>query len=117
MSYPDNTNTQTVTVAAGASLSGASTKISGQRLVGVMTASTWDAAKLTFQVSSDGTNYADLYSETAEYEVASVTGAAAVALDPAKFVGWDYVKVRSGTSGAATNQADATIVTLVFMLF
>jgi hypothetical protein len=115
MSRPDKTVTQTVTIAAGASLSGASAKYSGYRLLAAVTASTWDAAKLTFMVSNDGTNFFDLTSEGTEYEVASVTAAKAISLDLSVFAPWDYVKVRSGTSAAAVNQADATIVTLVFM--
>lgn len=115
MSTQDSTVTQTVTIAAGASLSGASTKYNGYRLIAVVTASTWDAAKLSFAVSNDGTNFFALHSGTAEYELASVTGAWAIPVDPKYFLGWDYIKVRSGISTAATNQADATVVTLVFM--
>ena len=119
MTRPDDTIIQTVTVAAGASLSGASTKRNGYRLVGLCTASTWDAAKISFAVSNDDTTYYTLYDETgAEINVSSaITGAAAIALNPADFIGWDYVKVRSGLVGAATNQVDATVVTLVFQLF
>lgn len=115
MTIPDNTITQTVTIAAGASLSGASTKVAGYKLVAVVTASTWDAAKIAFQVSNDGTNFFVLKPKGTEYECAAVTGAAAVAVEPQYFMGWDYVKVQSGISTAATNQVDATIVTLVFM--
>ena len=117
MSHPDLSITQTVTIAAGASLSGATAKYPGFRPVALLTASTWDAAKITFQVSNDGTTYYDLTNEGTEYEVAAVTGAKAVAIDPAVFLGWDYIKVRSGTSAAATNQVDATIVTLLMMPF
>lgn len=115
MTVPDNTITQTVTIGAGASLSGASTKYPGYRLVGIVTASTWDAAKVSFQVSNDGQNFFNLHSGTAEYELASITAAWAVPVETKYFIPWDYVKVRSGISTAATNQADATIVTLVFM--
>jgi hypothetical protein len=115
MSRPDNTITETVTIGAGASLSGASTKYPGLTLVGIVTASTWDAAKITFAVSNDGTNFFTLHSGTAEYEIASVTGAFAIPVEAKYFIPWDYVKVRSGTVGAATNQVDATVVTLVFM--
>ncbi len=116
MSYPDNTVTQTVTIAAGASLSGASANYRGMKPVAVVTASTWDAAKLTFQASWDGgTTFANVYSDTGEYELSSRTGATFSALDAAKFLGADSIKVRSGTSGAATNQVDATIVTLIYM--
>ncbi|HET8669772.1 MAG TPA: hypothetical protein VFM05_03830 [Candidatus Saccharimonadales bacterium] len=115
MTIPEITITQTVTIGAGASLSGASTKYAGYRLVGIITASTWDAAKVSFSVSVDGTNYFTLHSGSAEYEIASVTGAFAIPVEKKYFMPWNYVKVRSGTSGAATNQADATVVTLVFM--
>jgi len=115
MSYPDNTVTQIVTIAAGASLSGASAKYPGHKLVAVITASTWDAAKIAFQVSCDGTNFFVLKPKGTEYECAAVTGAAAVPIEPQYFVGFDYIKVQSGISTAATNQVDATIVTLVFM--
>jgi hypothetical protein len=104
----------TVTIAAGASLSGASAAHPGKHLFGVVTASTWDAAKITFQVSMDGVAWFNLRDKTAEYEIAAITGAAAVGLDLGIFYPWNYVKVRSGTSAAATNQVDATIVTLVF---
>lgn len=116
MSYPDNTVTQTVTVGAGASLSGSSSKYAGLKLVGVVTAATWDAAKLTFAVSVDGTNFYPLKDAAGtEYEISAQTAAMAIAVEPKNFIAWDYVKVRSGTSTAATNQVDATIVTLVFM--
>lgn len=111
----DTTRTQTVTIPAGASLSGPSTKEASYRLMGIVTPSGWDAAKISFEVSNDGVNYFTLHTGTAEYELASVTGAFAIALEPKYFIAWDYVKVRSGLVGAATNQADAVVVTLVFM--
>jgi hypothetical protein len=117
MSYPDNSITQTVTIAAGASLSGASVKYPGYRLFAVITASTWDAAKIAFQGTVDGTNFFVVKPEGVEYECAAVTGAALVPIDPKHFVALDAIKVQSGISTAATNQVDATIVTLVFMPF
>jgi hypothetical protein len=117
MSFPDNSITQTVTIAAGASLSGASTKYPGYRLCAVITASTWDAAKISFQGSVDGTNYFVIKPKGTEYECAAVTGAALVPIEPQYFLIPDTIKVQSGISTAATNQVDATIVTLVFMPF
>ncbi len=116
MSYPDNTVTQTVTIAAGASLSGATANYRGMKPVAIITASTWDAAKLTFQASWDGgTTFANVYSDTGEYELSSRTGATFGGLAAVNFLGADCLKVRSGTSAAATNQVDATIVTIVLM--
>ena len=114
MSFPETIITQTVTIAAGASLSGATVKRSGYSLIGIQTASTWDAAKITLAGSIDGTNFYPIRNETAEYEIAAVTGAACVAIDLNVVYAWPYLKVRSGTSAAATNQVDATIVTLVY---
>jgi len=114
MSYPNSLITQTVTIAAGASLSGATVSRAGLTLVGAQTASTWDAAKITLAGSLDGTNFFPVRTNAAEYEIAAVTGAASISIDPAVTHMWPYFKVRSGTSGAATNQVDATIVTLVF---
>jgi len=113
MSYPEFRKSETVTVGAGTSLSGASVSMAGRVLVGVITASSWDVAKMTFQASLDGTNFFDVTYKGTEYEVASVTSAKFIAVDPEVFYGAKYIKVRSGTSGSATNQVDATIVTLV----
>lgn len=113
MSYPEFRKSETVTVGAGAAVSGASASMAGRVLVGVITASTWDAAKMTFQASLDGTNFFDVTYKGTEYEVASVTAAKFIAVDPEVFYGAKYIKVRSGASAAPTNQVDATIVTLV----
>lgn len=113
MSYPEYRKSETVTIAAGASLSGASASLAGLVLVGVITASTWDAAKMSFQASVDGTNFFVVTYKGAEYEVASVTGAKFIALDTEMFFGAKYIKIQSGLSSAATNQVDATVVTLL----
>ena len=113
MSYPEFRKSETVTVGAGTCLSGASVSMAGRVLVGVITASSWDVAKMTFQASLDGNNFFDVTYKGTEYEVASVTAAKFIAVDPEVFYGAKYIKVRSGTSGAPTNQVDATIVTLV----
>lgn len=113
MSYPEFRKSETVTIGAGASLSGASGSLAGRVLVAVITASTWDAAKMAFQASLDGTNWFVVTYKGTEYEVASVTAAKYIAVDPEVFYGAKYIKVQSGISTAATNQVDATIVTLV----
>lgn len=113
MSYPEFRKSETVTVAAGQSLSGSSGSLAGRVLVAAITASTWDAAKMAFQASLDGTNWFVVTYKGTEYEVASVTAAKYIALDPEVFYGAKYIKVQSGISTAATNQVDATIVTLV----
>jgi len=113
LSYPEFRKSETVTVAAGQSLSGSSGSLAGRVLVAVITASTWDAAKLSFQASLDGTNWFVVTYKGTEYETVAVTAAKYVALDPEVFYGAKYIKVQSGISTSATNQVDATIVTLV----
>ena len=113
MSYPEFRKSETVTIGAGASLSGPSGSLAGRVLVAVITAPTWDAAKITFQASLDGTNFFVVTEKGTEYECASVTGAKYVSVAPEVFYGAKYIKVQSGVSGTATNQVDATIVTLV----
>lgn len=102
----------TVTIAAAGNLSGASAALQG-RLIAVKTAATWDAAKVSFQVSSDGTNYNVLSFEGTEYSTAAITGANYCAVEPGHFFGARNIKIQSGTSTATTAQADETIVTLV----
>lgn len=102
----------TVTIAAAGNLSGASEALQG-RLVAVKTAATWDAAKVSFQASSDGTNYAVVSNEGTEYSTAAITGANYCAVDPKMFYGARNIKIQSGTSTATTAQADETVITLV----
>ena len=112
----DDIRTTTVTIAAGASLSGAAQLLPNDgRLMAVITAASWDAAKISFQASVDGTNYFVVTNEGTEYECAAVTAAKWVSVDPQVFFGARYIKVQSGISTAATAQVDATIVTLVLM--
>lgn len=108
---------ETVTIANGASLSGAAVFVNGvTSLVGIVIPAAWTAAALTFQASADGTTYGDLYN-TAGTEVTIPSSAVAasryIALDPSDFAGIAYLKVRSGTSAAAVNQTADRTLTLV----
>lgn len=93
-------------IEADASLSGA-IAILGAAPMAIVMPSAWTAADLTFQVSHDGTNYYNLYYGGSEERILSPTAGTAVALDPGVFACWQYMKVRSGTSGTAVNQAAA----------
>jgi hypothetical protein len=105
----------TVTIANGASLSGALQIQDGCAILGAITDSAWDTADMTFAVSLDGTNFFPLLNEAGtEVEAASVAASSAVALPDSLTKGWKYIKVRSGTSAAATNQTGATVVTLTY---
>lgn len=101
-----------VTIANGQSLSPASAIVAGD-VVGVQTDAQWDAAGMTFQGSYDGVAYFNLFSQTAEVALASMTGAAMVALDPTAFRACMFLKVRSGTAAAPVVQNGATVVTIL----
>ena len=107
--------TKTVTIANGASLSGASADAKQKTLVGVVTPAAWTTAGVSFQVSYDnGTTYVVLWDDTgAEYTIPAVPASRYVAVDPTKFLGVTNIKIQSGTSAATTNQAGSDIVTLV----
>jgi hypothetical protein len=110
----DDIRYTTVTVANGASLSGAAQLLPPNgRLVGVITDAAWDTNAMTFQVSVDGTTYVNLYNAGTEYSMAGIVASAYNAVNPDVFSGARYVKVRSGTAGTAVNQVGDAVVTLV----
>lgn len=108
-------DTTTVTIANGASLSGAA-NLGGGRLCAIATDAAWDTNSVSFQVSADGVTYYDLYFDNAlagtEYAVTGVVASKFYALQPAQFLAVNYVKVRSGTTGSAVNQNGDTVITL-----
>lgn len=67
---------------------------------------------LTFQVSHNGTDYYNLYDMAGEVS-AVVAAGVAVALDPAKFFGWNYLRVRSGTAASPSAQAAKRTISLI----
>lgn len=115
----------TASIASGASLSGAIDfgNANGSpegpalgRLTAILMPATWDAANLTFQVSNDGVNFQNLYDDGGnEVTVTTAQGRNhGLRFDLCRvFRRWRWLKVRSGTSGAAVNQtADRSIVLL-----
>ena len=109
-------HTETVTIANGASLSGATSELDG-RLVAVMTDSAWDTNSMTFQVSFDGSTYYNLYDDVGEYTISSVVASTCRSVNLNNFIGARYIKVRSGTSGAAVNQNGDTVVSIITFKF
>jgi hypothetical protein len=104
----------TVTIANGASLSGAGVILPDHgRLVGIITDAEWDTNAVTFQACVDGTNFFNLYDEGTEYSLAGVVASTYNRVDMNVFLGVRQVKVRSGTAAAAVNQVGATTITLV----
>lgn len=110
----------TATIANGASLSDAQ-MIDG-KLVGIGIPVAWTAAALTFQGSTDGVTFVDVWdagltATAVERTVASgnVPTAATrfLALAASDWAGINYLKVRSGTASVPVNQGAQRLLTLV----
>ncbi len=102
-----------VTIASGASLS-AATDLGPYRVFAIVMPASWTTANLTFQGSSDGINFFDLYDDTGtEVSVTATASKYIILTSPVKLLGLRWLKVRSGTTGTPVNQAADRIVKLV----
>lgn len=107
-----------VLIANGTALS-AAVLIAAGDLVAIEMPAAWTAANLTFQTSSDGVTFQNLFNESG-VEV-NVTAAAAENLAIGEgttarienFAGAVYLKVRSGTNAVPVNQGADRTLTLV----
>lgn len=106
------TEVKTVTITNGTSLSNAAL-LQKYRLVGILMPATWTAAAMTFQVSVDGTNFFDLYDSSGAEVSYTVVQGHYVFTTPANWAGIRFLKVRSGTGGAAVSQGGDRIVSLI----
>lgn len=100
----------TVTIPNSAAVPTEGTDLEGYMPIGIVMPEAWTTANLTFQATSDGVNYYDVY-DSGGTEV-TVTAAASryIVLTPelvAAFAGVQKVLVRSGTTGSPVNQAAA----------
>ncbi|WP_156680260.1 hypothetical protein [Sphingomonas profundi] len=104
----------TATIAAGTSLSPV-VDLAGERLHRIVVPAGWTAAAISFQSSSSGTTFADLFDVSGEVTLSTsiVAGGRAIVVDPAVFLGVRYLRLRSGTSAGAVNQAADRALTLV----
>lgn len=103
--------TRTAVIANGASLSGA-VDLGGRKLVAIIMPGTWTAASLTFQGSVDGTNFFNVYDGATERAL-TVAANYYSALAIGDWVGFRWLKIRSGTAGTPVNQAAERTLTLV----
>lgn len=107
----------TVTIANGASLSGVGTIPPGFALAAIVMPATWTAASLTFQAShNDGLGagtYNNVYDVAGTEFQAQASASRWIAIDPVDFLGAPFIKVRSGTSGAAVAQGGNRDLVLV----
>ncbi len=111
--FIDLTDSATATIADGQSLSGA-IDCGGMVPVGVLApAANWTTAALSFQGSRDGSTYINVHDDGGEYTTGNIAAGGGCSLTKDVFRMWRYIKVRSGTSGAAVAQAGGDVVTLV----
>ncbi len=106
----------TATIANGESLSDA-LDLKGYGLTGFQMPTSWTTANLTFQVSVDGTTYQNLYDDLGNEVTVTAAASRFIRVDPALFVGFEKIKVRSGTSGSAVNQAAARSIVVQGRVF
>jgi hypothetical protein len=106
----------TATIASSGSLS-AAIDIGTMRSIGIIMPATWTTADLTFSVCDTlGGTYSNLYDAAGTEVDIPVAQAKAYTLSAAMtrlIAPWRYIKVRSGTSGAAVNQGGQRIITIV----
>jgi len=101
----------TVTIAASASVSSA-VRVGGCSIANLEMDSAWTPAAVSFQGSSDGVTYKEIY-DVAGALTFTPTASVIHPLDPSVFWAVRYVKIRSGLSGAAVNQSAARTLKLL----
>jgi hypothetical protein len=74
---------------------------------------TFTSAALTFQGSADDVTYVEVVDSSAAAVTYTASTGAVYIKAPADLVGVPYIKVRSGTSGAAVAQGGARTISLV----
>lgn len=75
-------------------------------LVGILVPANWTAAAMTFQMSPDGKNFGNVYSDGGvEYNVTAAAGNF-VLLNPSAFASAMAIIIRSGTQGSPVNQTN-----------
>jgi len=115
-----NKSVASITIASGASLSGA-IALGDKVLCAILMPAAWTAAALSFQASDDnGTTWKDMFDDGGQEINIPTVGAVAgqrISIDPSMFGGVDMIKVRSGLTAAAVNQSADRILTLVSRKF
>lgn len=102
---------ETATIAINQSLS-AAIDLKGRPLVGILMPASWTTARLSFQVSLDGSTYVDLYNTQGDEFISEASTSRFIAMTQFEFLPVRYVKIRSGTSAVPVNQAAARSLVL-----
>ena len=73
----------------------------------------WTTAGLSFEVSDDGVNFADLYNTSGEYTLTVAVDRAVALSNPNELSGFKYIKVRSGTTGTPVSQGADRVIKIL----
>lgn len=111
-SEPNFRDQITVDIANGASLSDAG-RLRGMVPIAIVIPATWTAANLTFQGSVDGVTYVDVYKDDGTERTVTAAASRFIVLTPQDWFPFEYLKIRSGTTGSPVNQGGARTITLV----
>ena len=101
------------TIASGASLS-EELDTNGFMPVAIKMPGTWSAANLTFQgCEVTGGTFCDVYDNAGTEYTVVAAASRYILLNPAAFASFQFIKVRSGTSGVAVAQGGARSVIMI----
>lgn len=82
-----------------------------RRLAGLIMPAGWTAAAISFDVSPDqGATYFPLFDESNAEVSLTVAAGRAHAFPVSRMIGWNYIRLRSGLSGAPVNQGAARVL-------
>ncbi len=98
-----------VTIANGESLSSA-INLGGMFPAKIAVPAEFDGTAMTFQGSVDDATFYNLYDTTGTEVSYTVAASRLVTPVMGDFYGLSSIKIRAGTSGAATNQTGATVI-------
>ncbi len=104
--------TFTFTIGNGASLSDAQ-DLGGVAVARIVMPDAWTAAVLTVQSSADGVTFSNLYDRYGGEYTIQAAASRAILIPLAELCAMRYLKLRSGTSGSAVNQAAARTITVI----
>ncbi len=80
---------------------------------GIQMPAAWTTAGISFQVSDDGVNFADLYDASGEYTLAAAANRAIGFPGANVLSGFKFIKVRSGTTGTPVAQGADRLIKII----
>lgn len=102
-----------ITISSGSSLSSA-TDLGPYRIFAITMPAAWTDARLTFQGSSDGVNFFNIFDDAgAEVSITVDASKYVILTAPVKMLGIRWIKLRSGTAGTPVDQGADRVVKLV----